>query len=144
MTKACFIGFGLVIGMACGLTPLPADETAPPNPVSRELLTDAVVRGLRVIERAARNYPEHRDCFACHHQTVPLAAMREARRIGLKVDEVLFDDTVKFVRRYFEGRLEELEQGRGIPGRAFMVGYGAWAFEWADVNMPHDLRRAMA
>ncbi|HLQ45479.1 MAG TPA: prenyltransferase/squalene oxidase repeat-containing protein, partial [Planctomycetaceae bacterium] len=86
----------------------------------------------------------HRDCFACHHQTVPLAAMREARRMGLKVDEELFDDTVKFVRRYFEGRLDELEQGRGIPGRAFMVGYGAWAFELSEVNMPHDLRRAMA
>jgi len=39
---------------------------------SREKLTDAVTRGVRLLEKAAKNYPEHRDCFACHHQTLPL------------------------------------------------------------------------
>ena len=137
------VTFVLATATLMSLT-LSAEETPSPQPVSREHLTDAVSRGLKVVERAARNYPEHRECFACHHQTVPLAAMREARRIGLKVDETLFGDTQTFVRRYFSDRVDALEEGKGIPGRAFMVGYGAWAFELADVEMPHDLRRAMA
>lgn len=124
--------------------PLFAEEAPSSKPVSREQLADSVARGLKVVEHAARNYPKHRECFACHHQTVPLAAMRETRRIGLKVDEALFGDTLKFVRRYFMDRIEPLEEGRGIPGRAFMVGYGAWAFELADAEMPQELRNAMA
>ncbi len=137
------VTFHFVIACLMSL-PLFAEETPSSTPISREQLTDSVARGLNVVERAARNYPKHRECFACHHQTVPLAAMREARRIGLKVDEVLFDDTLKFVQRYFMDRLDALSEGRGIPGRAFMVGYGAWAFELADVKMPQELRNAMA
>ena len=119
-----------------------ADE--PPQQPDREAVRESVKRGLSVLEKAARNYPEHRDCFACHHQTVPLAAMREVRRIGLTIDEPLFNDTVQFVRSYFHQRIGEMEQGRGIPGRAFMVGYGAWAFELAGVDMPDDIRAAMS
>ncbi len=119
-------------------------EDAAPQPATKEDVTNAVQRGLSVLEKAAKNYPEHRDCFACHHQTVPLAAMRFARQSQLKVDEPLFGDTVEFVRNYFAKRADEMKQGRGIPGRAFMVGYGAWSFELADVDLPNDLREAMS
>ena len=36
---------------------------------------DAIERGLAVVQTAARNYPRHRQCFSCHHQTLPLFAM---------------------------------------------------------------------
>ena len=132
----------LMAAMIC--SPLFAEDTLPLKQPTREAVIDAVKRGLSLLEKAAKNYPEHRDCFACHHQTVPLAAMREVRRIGLTIDEPLFDDTVKFVRSYFSRHTDEMKQGRGIPGRAFMVGYGAWSFELADVELPDDLRAAMA
>ena len=133
----------LIIAILIG-QPLLAEEAPLSKQPTREAVTDAVQRGLNLLEKAAKNYPEHRDCFACHHQTVPLAAMRAARRIGLKVDEPLFADTVQFVRSYFSRQADEMKQGRGIPGRAFMVGYGAWSFELADVELPDELRAAMS
>lgn len=109
-----------------------------------ERLITAAERGVRILETAARNYPEHRDCFACHHQTLPLLALREARRIGIKIDEPLFANTVKFVRDHFEQQADEMRSGNGVPGRALAVAYGAWSFELADVPAPDSLRRAMA
>ena len=29
---------------------------------------EAVVAGLKLLERSARQYPQHRKCFGCHHQ----------------------------------------------------------------------------
>ncbi len=109
-----------------------------------EPIQSAAERGVRILEKAARNYPEHRDCFACHHQTLPLLALREARRIGIQINEPLFADTVKFVREHFEQRTDEMRSGNGIPGLALAVAYGAWSFELADVPAPESLRRAMA
>lgn len=113
-------------------------------PHPREAVIDAVQRGLALLEIGARNYPNHHDCFACHHQTLPLAAMREARRIGLKVDEPLFGETAEIVRSYFARHADEMSVGQGIPGQAFMVAYGAWSFELANIELPIELRDVMA
>ena len=121
-----------------------AEEASSPKPASREAVIDAVQRGLTVLEKGARNYPDHHDCFACHHQTLPLAAMREARRIGLKIDEPLFGQTAEIVRSYFARHADERSLGQGIPGQAFMVAYGAWSFELADMELPIELRDVMA
>ncbi|MGC6437343.1 MAG: hypothetical protein ACON5I_13370, partial [Verrucomicrobiales bacterium] len=32
---------------------------------------NAVEGGLRIVQRGAQNYPNNRDCFSCHHQTLP-------------------------------------------------------------------------
>lgn len=117
-----------------------ADDSPPP----REAVINAIQRGLTVLEKGARNYPDHHDCFACHHQTLPLAAMREARRIGLKIDEPLFGQTAEIVRSYFARHADEMSLGQGIPGQAFMVAYGAWSFELADMELPIELRDVMA
>ena len=145
--QACFFAANYVLllfMMLVGPTTFAEDTPPLPQPSTKEDVTNAVQRGLSVLEKAAKNYPEHRDCFACHHHTVPLAAMRFARQSQLKVDEPLFVDMVEFVRNYFAKRADEMKQGRGIPGRAFMVGYGAWSFELADVDLPNDLREAMS
>lgn len=114
------------------------------SPLSREKLTDAVTRGVRLLEKAAQNYPEHRDCFACHHQTLPLLGMTEARRIGVKIDEAIFDETLQFTHKFFVDRLDALREGRGIGGAALTVGYAAWTFDLAKRPTFDELRQAMA
>jgi N-acyl-D-amino-acid deacylase len=111
---------------------------------SREKLTDAVTRGVRLLEKAAKNYPEHRDCFACHHQTLPLLGMTEARRIGVKIDETIFDDTLQFTHKFFVDRLDALREARGIGGAALTVGYASWTFDIAQRPAFDELRQAMA
>lgn len=104
-----------------------ADEPRPSDPRRQ-----AVVRGLRIIETGAANYPKHRQCFSCHHQTLPLFAMAEARESGLKIDQAVFDKTGQFTRKSFQNRLQRLRDRRHIGGRAHTTGYGLWAFHLAD------------
>ena len=112
--------------------------------LARDKLTDAVTRGVRLLEKAAKNYPEHRDCFACHHQTLPLLGMSEAKRIGIAIDEAVFDATVEFTRKHFADRTAAMREGRGIGGAALTVGYAAWTFDIAKHSPSDELRQAMA
>ncbi|MFM8573203.1 MAG: hypothetical protein ACKOAU_16525, partial [Pirellula sp.] len=36
----------------------------------------AISRGLERLSVGVENYPKHRSCFSCHHQSVPLLAYR--------------------------------------------------------------------
>ena len=46
--------------------------------VTPDKVRRAVEGGLRIVQKGAKNYPENRNCFSCHHQTLPMFAMREA------------------------------------------------------------------
>lgn len=92
----------------------------------------AIQSGLAIVQKAAHSYPTHRECFSCHHQTLPLLAMREAEAAGLKFD----DDVAKVIEDHtfksFNSRVEKLNAGKNIGGRANTVSYGLWALELAD------------
>ena len=89
----------------------------------------AVERGLSVLERGARAYPSHQTCFACHHQTLPLLAMKSAREAGLRFDEELFREQRQFTRKNFDERKERLAKGEHVGGRAATVSYGLWTLD---------------
>src|SRR5262249_43463340 len=99
-----------------------ADEEA-----SRREVEDAVVRGLRVVQKAAESYPNHRACFSCHHQTLPMLAMVAARDRGVPIDVGLLQAQGDFSRESFRERSAVMEQGKGVGGGAMTVGYGLWA-----------------
>ncbi|MSR60659.1 MAG: hypothetical protein EXS05_23970 [Planctomycetaceae bacterium] len=107
-----------------------ADDSLIPD--RRAKVTQAVEAGLAVIQRGARNYPTHRKCFTCHHQTLPLLGMTAAHDSGLKIDDDLPTEILKFTDASFRGKLDELKQGEGIGGRGLTVGYALWAFELGD------------
>ena len=104
---------------------------------------DALQRGLDRVEAAADAYPAHRDCFSCHHQTLPIVAMTAASRAGVEVNEDVLDATVAFTAESFSREIEDLERGTGIGGRSMTVGYGLWAFNAAS-RPPDALSDAMA
>lgn len=93
-----------------------------------EAIRERIERGLVRVEAAARNYPNHRDCFTCHHQTLPAMAMVAADRAGVEVDRDLLAEIVAFSADSFETRFEQLEKGTGIGGSSMTVGYGLWTF----------------
>jgi len=92
----------------------------------------ALTRGLPIVEKAARNYPEHRNCFSCHHQTLPMLAMVAGRDRKLKVDVKLLRAQAEFSHHSFEVLQKPMKQGHGVGGRAMTVGYGLWALALAD------------
>lgn len=112
------------------------------DPARTTALARSVETGLEVIQRGARNYPQHRKCFACHHQTLPLLGLTAARAAGLKPDEDLAAEILRFTDASFRGKLEELRSGEGIGGRGLTVGYGLWTFELGD-QKPDELTEAM-
>jgi len=70
--------------------------------------------------------------------------MTEARRIGVKIDETIFDDTLQFTHKFFVDRLDALREARGIGGAALTVGYASWTFDIAQRPAFDELRQAMA
>ena len=89
----------------------------------------AAERGLHLLQRSARAYPQHRKCFACHHQTFPLLASNTAATAGLVVDRDLATEIGAFTRTYLQGRIDQIRDGKGVPGRGFMASYAAWTLQ---------------
>jgi N-acyl-D-amino-acid deacylase len=110
--------------------------------LDHEQLKAAIERGLSLVQDAARRYPTHRECFSCHHQTMPILAMTTARDAGFAVDDDLMDEQVEFSRKFFRARMERLNEGRDIGGRALTIGYGLWTFDLVQ-SPPDEITSAM-
>jgi N-acyl-D-aspartate/D-glutamate deacylase len=105
--------------------------TEPERTPSTRELRDAVAQGFKLVQKAAANYPNNRDCFSCHHQTLPMLAMVDARERGIDADLGLLQDQADFTLESFRSRREEMREGRGIGGAAMTVAYGLWALDLA-------------
>ena len=95
---------------------------------------NAVEGGLRIVQRGAQNYPNNRDCFSCHHQTLPMLAMHEASKAGITIDSELMKDQVQFIRDLFEDRLDSVTNGKSLGGRSLTAGHVLWSFELGGVS----------
>ncbi len=93
----------------------------------RAVIQRAVESGLTVLERGAKAYPSNESCFSCHHQTLPLLAMKSAHRSGMHLNTELFREQIEFTRKSFTERRTRLANGEHIGGRAATVSYGLWA-----------------
>ena len=97
--------------------------------VTPDKVRRAVEGGLRIVQKGAKNYPENRNCFSCHHQTLPILAMREASDAGLRIDEVLLAEQGQFSRESFEDRIDSVAKGKSVGGRSLTAAYLLWSFE---------------
>ncbi|WP_406700558.1 amidohydrolase family protein [Singulisphaera sp. Ch08] len=107
-----------------------AGEADPP--IARDKIRDSARRGLEIVQKAATQYPLHRDCFSCHHQTLPMLAMVKARAHGLAIEADLLGEQADFSVESFREKLPEMRQGKGVGGAAMTVGYGLWGLSLAD------------
>jgi N-acyl-D-amino-acid deacylase len=112
--------------------PMFAEEPQKNAELAPEEIAKAVSRGLAIVQKAAANYPKHRDCFSCHHQTLPMLAMVSARQHGVKSDTELLPAQAQFTHKSFENSIAALKKGKGVGGRAMTVGYAAWALLLAE------------
>jgi N-acyl-D-amino-acid deacylase len=129
----------LAIASLLTTTELPADESQPED---RATILSAVERGVAVVEKAGRNYPTHRKCFACHHQTLPLLAIGEAHAAGAKTDAALPTALTDFTTTSFRGKIDDLRAGENIGGKGLTVGYGLSTLRLGNIR-PDDLTDAM-
>ncbi|MDZ4850529.1 MAG: hypothetical protein SGI77_14685 [Pirellulaceae bacterium] len=106
-------------------------------------LTEALDRGYALIEKGAKNYPSNRQCFSCHHQTLPLLAESLNRRHYSDNFSVhrepptdfwqheLTRSILEFTEESFSGKRESMREGKGVGGQALTVAYGLWAMDLA-------------
>lgn len=104
-----------------------ADDTPAESPP--DAVRTAIERGLGIVQKAARNYPNHRECFSCHHQTLPAFAMVTARDAGFEIDEPLLAEQAEFTRKSFASKIEQVARGENVGGRSATASYALWMFE---------------
>ncbi len=108
-----------------------SDDLSPPSPP----ISEALQRALTILKTGARNYPEHRSCFSCHHQTLPVLTMSLIGRSDVSKLPAGFTDSesVRSIKQFtmeaFDGKRESMREGNGVGGGALTVGYGLWLFD---------------
>ncbi|MFN0051591.1 MAG: prenyltransferase/squalene oxidase repeat-containing protein [Planctomycetales bacterium] len=136
--RICCGSFALFLWL--GALPARADERTEQGPTDQ--LQQAIERGVAILQKGARTYPTNRECFACHHQTLPLLGMTAARDAGVAIDDALPATVLEFVQGSFRDRIDQLKAGEGIGGKGLTVGYGLWTLKLGN-SSPDDLTEAM-
>lgn len=98
------------------------------------VLDQAIDRATEVIDKGIASYPEHRSCFSCHHQALPLLA-KSVGNVHLDTsrksfyDDRLTREIFEFTERAFSAKKAVLSAGGDIGGKALTVAYGLWAMD---------------
>ncbi len=76
-----------------------AEEKRPASPTSgraaisttpNQSVREAATRAVRLIDRTSANFLTTRACFTCHTQTLSAMVLRDARKVGIEIDEANF------------------------------------------------------
>jgi len=102
-----------------------ADETA----IAPEELRSAIEKSLPLLETGAVGHREHRECFSCHNQGVPIVALTTARSRGFKIDEEELARQLAFITGFLKTNREKFLQGKGTGGQVDTAGYALLALE---------------
>ena len=106
-----------------------AGALAKPDDTTLERIRAAVTKALPPLQKSMLVYAEKRDCFSCHHQTVPLVALQIARDRGLAIDEDAFQGTIDLTLADLESALAAYRKGQGQPGGVERGAYALWTLE---------------
>jgi hypothetical protein len=93
-------------------------------------LREAATRSVRLIERTSASFLTKQACFTCHTQTLSAMVLRDARKVGIEIDEVNF-------KRQYERAIED-QTGTRVDTK----GYALWALDIAQ-RAPDDTTEAM-
>jgi hypothetical protein len=103
-------------------------KKSPPAPATPEQSRKAVERGLEFLAKDAVAWRKDRQCATCHHGTMTVWAMSEAKARGFAIDDAAFAETVKWTKE----RLKDIDKPRDTrPG-------------WKMVNTPAIYLATMA
>ena len=123
-------GFGALIALGACLVLHPTAELRAESPQpSPEAVRVAIAKSLTLIEKSAAEYRRQRECFACHHQALPVLTLKELREHGFLFDERDFRDQLKHTTEHLKRGRESYLKGRGQGGKADTAGWALWTLE---------------
>jgi hypothetical protein len=117
--------FAVLFLMGTVITPAGAEGTDP----TPEAIRSAIGRAIPPILRSTEVYPEHRDCFSCHHQAVPALALSLARARGFAIEGETLQALAEHTLADLESGLEDYKKGRGQPGGTTRAGYALFTLD---------------
>jgi N-acyl-D-amino-acid deacylase len=93
--------------------------SAPPavSAASHPDLREAATRAVRLIDRTSATFLATRACSTCHTQTMAAMVLRDARKVGIAIDEANF-------KRQYQRALEDVS-----GTRVDTKGYALWALD---------------
>jgi hypothetical protein len=72
---------------------------------------------------------EHRKCFACHNQALPIMALTTARTRGFAVSDEEVQEHLHFIATFLDTNRSEYLKGWGQGGQVDTAGYALWTLE---------------
>ncbi len=141
----------LVGGSVAICPPCSAEDNTPASPGTTSTSADpslpdlrvVIDRGLARLHQSAVDFCQHKTCFSCHHQTLPILAAVEADRAGLRtLDRDWLRRQSSQTHAWFAERLDSMREGGPVPGGAASTGYGLWALSLAR-HEPDETTTAM-
>src|SRR5688572_24886897 len=130
--KAVFAACCLIAGVRTGLAEEgPATSGgAAISATANQGVREAATRAVRLIDRTSANFLTTRACFTCHTQTLSAMVLRDARSVGIEIDEANF-------KRQYQRAVEDL-----TGNRVDTPGYKLWALDIGQ-HPPDDKTEAM-
>lgn len=120
----------VVLSLSDGIRWSSAQDAPLNQPANR--LDDAIDRGFKILYKGVQNYPEHRSCFSCHHQALPLLAMSQHQSNSTPYWKTpIAQSILEFTEESFVGKRELMRMGQGVGGKALTAGYGLWTMDLA-------------
>src|SRR5262245_5663376 len=98
--------------LTAGLPAACAARAESPGPTPAQVRA-AVGRSLPLLQKSAAQYTEHRDCFAYHHQALPVLALSTARARGFAVSDDDLQEQLEFTAASLERNRANYLKGRG-------------------------------
>ena len=92
----------------------------------------AAEKGLPLILKSLAKYPDHRDCFSCHHQAVPVLALTTLKERGFAIDPEAISGPVELTETDLRTALEAYKKGDGQGGGVTRAGYALLTLERGD------------
>ncbi len=94
-----------------------------------EPIRDAVTKALPLIRKGGVGHMEHRTCFACHNQAIPVLALTTARSRDVSVDQAEVRKHLRFIADFLDTNRENYLKGLGQGGQVDTAGYALWTLE---------------
>jgi hypothetical protein len=89
-------------------------------------IESAIRKSIPLLEKGAAGSAEHRTCFTCHNQGVPVLALVEARRRGFSIDEDNLQRQLQHAAATLKRKKAKLQEGRG---KTIIEGYVLWTLD---------------
>lgn len=128
---ACYLAVVVRPAFAEGKGPAsPTSEEAAISTMPTQGVREAATRAVQLIDRTSANFLTTRACFTCHTQTLSAMVLRDARQVGIEIDEAN-------LKRQYERAFEDLSSTR-VDAK----GYALWALDIGQ-HAPDDKTEAM-